>query len=100
MQARPQSLCSTEVLESIFGKYKELNSGSQGINGNILGLATFVGPKLTEQTAKQAMEGCSTKSGNDWIKQRVGSTLGSLRHRFFKSKGTKFDTKQMGSAMA
>jgi hypothetical protein len=86
-------LCSTEVLESIFGKYKELNYGSQGINGNILGLATFVGPELTEQTVKEAMEGCSTNSGINWIKQKVGNTLGSLRHRFFREiKGTKFDS--------
>jgi hypothetical protein len=76
-------LCSTEVLESIFGKYKELNSSSQGINGNILGIATFVGSKLTEQTVKEALEGCSTESGISWIKQKVTETLGSLRRRFF-----------------
>jgi hypothetical protein len=88
-------LGSTEVLESIFGKYKELNSSSQGINSNILGLATFVGPKLTEKTVKEAMEGCSTKIGIGWIKQKVVNTLGSLRHQFFrgKIKGTKFDNK-------
>lgn len=86
-------LCSTEVLESIFGKYKELNSSSQGINGNILGMATFVGSKLTEQTVKEAMEGCSTKSGISWIKQKVTETLGSLRRRYFgRIKGTKFDS--------
>jgi hypothetical protein len=87
-------LCSTEVEESIFGKFKELNSGSQGIGSNILGLATFVGSKLTERSIKEAMESCSTKKGLMWIKQKVGDTLGSLRHRFFyKSKETKFDNK-------
>lgn len=85
-------LCSTEVLESIFGKYKELNSSSQGINGNILGIATFVGPKLTDQTVKEAMEGCSTKSGIMWFKEKVTKTIGSLRRQFFyANKGTKFD---------
>jgi hypothetical protein len=40
------------------------------------------------------MEGCSTNSGINWIKQKVGNTLGSLRHRFFREiKGTKFDSK-------
>jgi hypothetical protein len=87
-------LCSTEVEESIFGKFKELNSGGQGIGSNILGLATFVGPKLTEASIKEAMEGCSTKKGLQWIKQKVGDTLGSIRHRIFHGiKGTKFDNK-------
>jgi hypothetical protein len=86
-------LCSTEVEESVFGKFKELNSGGQGIGSNILGLATFVGPKLTEISIKEAMESCSTKNGLNWIKEKVGDTLGSLRYQFFYgSKGTKFDT--------
>lgn len=85
-------LCSTEVEESIFGKFKELNSGSQGIGSNILGLATFVGPKLTEESVKEVMESCSTKKGLQWIKKKVGDTLGSIRHRIFHGiKGTKFD---------
>ena len=86
-------LCSTEVEESIFGKFKELNTGCQGIGSNILGLATFVGSKLTEASIKEAMENCSTKKGLQWIKQKVGDTIGSVRHRiFYGSKGTKFDT--------
>lgn len=91
-------LCSTEVEESIFGKFKELNSGGQGIGSNILGLAAFVGPKLTEASIKEAMEGCSTKKGLQWIKQKVGATLGSIRHRIFK--GTKFDNKLSECAVA
>lgn len=85
-------LCSTEVEESIFGKFKELNSGGQGIGSNILGLATFVGPKLTEASVKEAMEGCATKKGLHWIKQKVANTLGSLRYQIFHGiKRTKFD---------
>lgn len=92
LQPEQVMLCSTEVEESIFGKFKELNSGSQGIGSNILGLATFVGQKLTEGTIKEAMENCSTKKGLKWIKQKVKDTLGSIRHRiFYRIKGTKFD---------
>lgn len=83
-------LCSTEVEESIFGKFKELNSGGHGIGSNVLGLTIFVGPEQTEASIKEAMENCSTKKGLDWIKQKAGKTLGSLRHRIFK--GTKFDS--------
>lgn len=95
-------LCSTEVLESIFGKYKELNPGSHGVNGNILGLATFVGPKLTEPTVKEAMEKCSTQTGIGWIKQKVVNTIGSLRYQFFrgKIKVTKFDNEFASVIMA
>jgi hypothetical protein len=86
-------LCSTEVEESIFGKFKELNIGGQGIGSNILGLASFVGAKPTEASIKEAMEGCSTKKGLQWIKQKVGDTIGSIRRRiFYGIKGTKFDT--------
>jgi hypothetical protein len=94
-------LCSTEVEESIFGKFKELNSGSQGIGSNILGLATFVGSKLTEESIKEAMESCSTKKGLQWIKQKVGETLGSIRHRIFCGiKRTKFDNDFRENAVA
>ncbi len=94
-------LCSTEVEESIFGKFKELNSGGQGIGSNILSLATFVGPRLTEESIKEAMEGCSTKKGLQWIKQKVTNTLGSLRYRIFHGiKRTKFDSEFSEFAMA
>lgn len=93
-------VCSTEVLESIFGKYKELNSRGLGIGSNILGLATFIGPKSTEQGVKEAMENCSMKASVEWIKQQVSDTLGSLRRRFFHGiKRTKFDSDIFGFAM-
>lgn len=85
-------ICSTEVLESVFGKFKAIiNSGHQGITSNILGIATIVGSKQSRQEIKEAMEGCSVKSLKKWIKDKIGITLGSIRHRFFKE--TKFDKK-------
>jgi len=94
-------LCSTEVEESVFGKFKELTSGCQGIGSNILGIATFVGPKLSEASIKEAMESCSTKKVLQWIKQKIGDTLGSIRHRIFRgNKETKFDTKFKESFVA
>ncbi len=38
-------ISSTEVLESVFGKYKAINQGTQGITGNVLGSCAFVGKK-------------------------------------------------------
>jgi hypothetical protein len=94
-------LCSTEVEESIFGKYKELNLGGQEIGSNILGVATFVGPKQTEASIKEAMECCSAKKGLGWIKQKVVDTLGSIRYRLFRGiKKTKFDNEFSEPCMA
>lgn len=83
---------STEVLESIFGKYKALNEGLNGITGNILGLCTYVGKAKTENDTKKAMEGCSVKKSMEFLRQKFGKTIASLRKRFFpRIKGTKFD---------
>lgn len=86
-------ICSTEVLESVFGKFKAvINSGHQGITSNILGIATLVGPKRTREEVKEAMEGCSVKTLKKWVADKIGTTLGSIRHRFFKE--TKFDSNE------
>jgi hypothetical protein len=74
-----------------FGKYKEINSSAQGITGNVLGMATYVGSK--ENNIKQVMEKISVKQGMQWIKEKVGDTITSFRRRFFKVLNrTKFDT--------
>jgi hypothetical protein len=86
-------LGSTEVLESIFGKFKEINRKSRGISGNILSMSSYVGSEYTEKDVKEAMEGLSIKKAMIWIKEKVGETLTSLRRRAFKKiKGTKFDS--------
>lgn len=91
-------ICSTEVLESVFGKFKAvINSGHQGITSNILGIATLVGLKRTKEEVKEAMEGCSVKSLKKWASKKIGITLGSIRHRLFKE--TKFDSLEEGVPM-
>ncbi len=85
-------LCSTEVLESIFGKYKAINAGSeQGISGNVLAICSFVSSEKTEEQILINMEQCSTKTMNTWVVKKVGDTLGKLRKKFFKKSRTKFD---------
>ena len=84
--------CSTEVLESVFGKFKEINKGGHGITGNVLGMASFVGPVRSKNSVKEALEGCSVKTGMNWIKQKVGTTVAGLRRQFFSRKNrTNFD---------
>lgn len=92
---------STEVIESVFGKYKAINEGLHGITGNILGICTFVGQKKTVQEIKESMEKCSVLRAVDFVKQKFGQTLASLRKQFFSGfKGTKFDNDHELALMA
>jgi hypothetical protein len=77
-------ISSTEVLESVFGKYKAINQGTQGITGNVLGICAFVGKKKGEQDIKMTMENCSVKKGFKWIKDKIGMSISSLRRQFFR----------------
>jgi len=82
-----------QVIQTVVGKFKAvINSGHQGITSNILGIATLVGPKRTKEEVKEAMEGCSVKNLKTWIADKIGKTLGSIRHRIFKK--TKFDNEE------
>jgi hypothetical protein len=85
-------LASTEILESIFGRYKLINAGSgQGVTGNVLGMCIFAGQELNEAKVIKHMEECSTKTMKQWVFEHVGESLGALRKRFFKKERTEFD---------
>ena len=76
----------------MFGKYKAINEGLHGITGNILGICTFVGREKNVQEIKESMENCSVSKAVEFVKQKFGQTLASLRKQFFPCfKGTKFD---------
>lgn len=78
-----QILASTEVLESIYGKYKYINVGSeQGISGNVLGMCNFIGPEIAEENVLKNMESTSTKTMLKWVSEKVSASIGSLRKRF------------------
>ena len=47
-------ICSTEVLESIFGKHKQVNVGKSGITGNVLGIGTFIGDNCDDAGVKES----------------------------------------------
>lgn len=81
-----ETLASTVVIESIFGKYKALNSG-KGITGNILSILTFTGLGLIDEKLKLALETTSVKKATAWVKEKVGETLSSIRRQFFGIEG-------------
>lgn len=87
------TICSTEILESAFGKFKEISSGYQGITGNILGMATYLSRDKTNHEIKQVMESCSVQCSLEWVKTQTGKTIGSYRYDYFRaSKRTEFDS--------
>lgn len=80
---------STEVLESIFGKFKYLiGQGVKEITGNSLRLVGLAGPHPSVSETKRFLEQCSTMDLKAWISNKVGPSLQSLRRRYFKR--TKF----------
>lgn len=85
-------ICSTEVIESIFGKFKAINECLQGITSNVLGMCSFIGRVKTIDEIKAVMEKCSVKKAQAFIKEKFGQTLCGLRKVFFpSSKRTEFD---------
>ena len=93
-------ICSTEVLESIFGKHKQVNAGKAGITGNVLGIGAFIGDECDDAGVKKTMEDCSVQTAYDWVKENVGDTASRVRRRLLPIKGTKFDkTKEAVSSV-
>jgi hypothetical protein len=80
---------STEVIESIFGKYKEINQvKGQGITINILGMGTFIGKK-SKELIEQAITSCSAKKVWKWGKDQVKATIASVKRKFYVKKWNK-----------
>ena len=81
-------LGSSEIIESVIGKYKRLQNDQVkgGFTGMILGLAASVSD-FSMDTVRRAMESTSTKSVWKWIKKKVGKSVYSERKEFRKIAG-------------
>ena len=71
---------STEVLESIIGKYKRLQSSHSkgGMTAMLLSIGAIVGPKATA-TIKTALQSVTTDNVTTWCKNHLGVTLQAQR---------------------
>jgi hypothetical protein len=79
----PQGIClpgCSEVIESVFGKYKQLekNHASGGLTSLVLSLPALVGD-MTIEIVKNAMERISIKQVKEWVKENLGCTFWSER---------------------
>jgi hypothetical protein len=77
-------LASSEVLESLIGKAKQLEGqhSKSGFTKMILGLAASVS-KLTEATITKALDTIKVKNVLTWIKDQLGTSVQGQRHHAF-----------------
>jgi hypothetical protein len=75
-------LGSSEVLESIIGKFKHMagESGQHGMTGMVLSIGAFVGRQAVA-TVQAAMNDITTHDVWQWCGSHLGSTVQSVRRR-------------------
>ncbi len=82
MKAKPNEILlgSSEVIESLFGKQKNLSQdqSKSGFTGLIISIGAFIGA-TTKDVVMRAMESVKTKDVQQWIKTKIGKTVQSLR---------------------
>jgi hypothetical protein len=85
-QARPHErlLGSSEVIESIFGKFKRLerDQAKGGFTGLLLRVGAIVST-TTREMVQKALETVSTKDVLDWCKQTLGQSVQAKRKEAF-----------------
>ena len=83
---------SSEVLESLIGKYKHLQSthSKGGMTATLLSFGAIVLEKTTA-TLRHALETVTTQHVYDWCQKKLGTTIQAQRNAAFK--GTKTTSK-------
>jgi hypothetical protein len=77
---------SSEVIESIFGKWKRLEGeqARSGLTGLVLALGALVAP-TTAEVIKQALTTVPTKTVLTWCREKLGKTVQATRRTLFAS---------------
>ena len=88
MEEADNILCSSDILESCFGKYKSVVKANKsvGITDLCLCMATLMGEVGLEQT-KLAMEKVKTVDIKQWRDDNIGESLYARRNKLFKKVG-------------
>ena len=75
---------SSEVIESIFGKWKRLEGeqARSGLTGLVLALGAIVAP-TTAEVIKQALTTVPTKTVLTWCREKLGKTVQATRRALF-----------------
>jgi hypothetical protein len=77
---------SSEVIESIFGKWKRMEGehARSGLTGLVLALGAIVAQTTTD-VVKEALENVPTKAVLAWCREKLGKTLQATRRTLFTS---------------
>ena len=80
-------LCTSDIIESVFGKYKLFSSTSklQGISKLILTIPAFV-TKITTDEIKKALESVRSIDVKNWVDENLGQSIIGKRMEAFKWK--------------
>ena len=89
---------SSEVLESIIGKYKTLQfeQGQFGATSMLLSMGSFIG-RITLEGVRSALQTVKEATLKTWERTHLGSTIQSQRKRAFPNPkhGTKTGSRQL-----
>lgn len=82
---KPWLGCS-DIIESIFGKYKNFSAKTpmKEVGRTVLTMPVFTS-KLSLEEVKMAMENVSTQDVDNWLDQNIGDTLFAKRKRAYNS---------------
>lgn len=82
-------LGSSEVIESVFGKFKTLerDQAKSGFTSMLLALPAFIS-KTTIDIIQQAIETVPTKKVIEWYKENIGKSVQSKRKEILKTANT------------
>jgi len=77
---------SSEVIESVFGKYKSLikDQAESGMTGMLLSLGALVSSTSVE-VVKKALETVKTKRVLDWCRENLGKTVQAKKRKIFSN---------------
>jgi hypothetical protein len=88
-KAHPEErlLGSSEVIESVFGKFKrmEQNQSTSGLTRLVLAIGAMVS-QTTENVVQKALETVPTKRVLAWCKKMLGQSVQSKRNKFMNSR--------------
>ena len=75
---------SSEVIESLFGKWKRVEGeqARSGLTGLVLALGALVAP-TTPEVIKHALESVPTKTVLAWCREKLGKTVQTVRRTLF-----------------
>lgn len=82
---KPWLGCS-DIIESIFGKYKNFSAKTpmKEVGRAVLTMPVFTS-EISLEEVKRAMENVSTRDVNNWLGQNIGDTLFAKRKRAYNS---------------